>query len=448
MVGKEFAIKVVSEALKKGATDADVVIRDGDEFSISVRLGNVETLKHITAKKLGLRVFVGKRSAITSTANLGWRSVKKLVSDTVTLAKITSEDEVAGLPDAAEYQPISDLELGLYFPDTQELSSDDKIALAMKTEQAAREFDPRITNSEGAEFGNSVGTSVYANSRGFAGEYRGSSAALSVVPVASENGRMQRDYWYSVKRSLRKLDPPEVVGKKAAERVLRRLGARKVKTQVVPVVFDPLTATSLLGHLCEAVTGSAIFRKSSFLVDKLGQKIAADMVNIEDNGRLPEGLGSRPFDGEGLPTRATPIIEGGILQNYLLDTYSARKLGLKSTGNAARGVSGPPSAGPTNFYLKAGTVPPEEIIRSVSSGLYLTEMIGFGVNTVNGDFSQGAVGVWIEGGTLTYAVEEITIASNLAEMLKNIETIGSDLEFRGAIAAPTIKISQMVISGD
>lgn len=446
-IGKEFASEVVRFALEKGASDADVIIREGDEFSVGVRLNEVETIKQTTAKKLGVRVFIGKKSSTASTANLSRRSIKKLISDTIALTKITSEDELNGLPDQAEYVGDS-IDLGLYHSDIEDLTTESRIALAKEVEKAAREFDPRITNSEGAEFANSASRAIYANSRGFAGEYRGSVVSLSVVPVASQNGTMQRDYWFSVKRSFKRLDSPQTVGRKAAERVLRRLGARKIKTQTVPVVFDQQMATSLLAHLCEAATGSAIYRKSSFLVDKLGRKIASDTVHIEDDGRIPGGFGSRPFDGEGLPTRKTVVVEGGYLRSYLLDTYSAKKLGLKSTANASRGVSGPPTVGPNNFYLKAGGSTPEEIVRSVKSGLYLTETIGFGINLVNGDFSQGAVGIWIENGELAFPVEEITVAGNLAEMLQGIEMVGNDLEFRGGVAAPTIKISQMVVSGE
>lgn len=447
MISKEFAMDVVKEAMKQGASGADAVLRDGDEFSVTVRMGDVETLKNVAAKKLGLRVFMGKRSAITSTANLAWSSVQQLVADTIALAKIASEDPTAGLPEGEDLcREIPDLQI--YYPDVHSLTVESKIDMARRAEQAALSFDPRIRNSEGGEFSNSTGTSVYASSRGFAGEYRGTSVSVVAVPIASTDDSMQRDYWYSVKRTTAQLESPESVGRKAAARALRRLSARRVKTQVVPVVFDPSMAASLIGTLCDAVSGSAIFRKSSFLVGKLGEAVASPIVDVEDNGRLPGGLGSRPFDGEGLATRVTPVVEKGVLRNYLLDTYSARKLGLRSTGNAARGVTSPPSVGPTNFYLKAGPHTPEAILRSVKSGLYLTEMIGFGVNTVNGDFSQGAIGLWIENGELTYPVEEITIAGNLAEMLKNIEMIGSDLEFRGAISAPTLKIGEMVVSGE
>ena len=447
MVTKEFAMDVVREALRQGASDADLVFREGEEFSVTVRLREIETIKNIAAKKLGLRVFVGQRSAFTSTSDLSWGSLKTLVADTLALARLASEDPAAGLPEASDLCTDAP-DLSLYHADVPGMPVESRIEWARRVEAAALTYDPRIQNSEGGEFSSAAGATIYASSRGFAGEYRGTSASVVAVPIAAQDGNMQRDYWYSSKRTVAQLESPESVGRRAAARAVRRLGARRVRTQTAPVVFDPSMAASLLGTLCEAVSGSAVFRKSSYLVDRLGEAVAAPHVYVEDNGRMPGGLGSRPFDGEGLPTRVTPVIEAGVLRNYLLDTYAAGKLGLRSTGNASRGVSGPPSAGPTNFYLKPGPHTPEEIIRSVKRGLYLTEMIGFGINTVNGDFSQGAVGLWIEDGELAYPVEEITVAGNLLEMFKNIEMVGNDLEFRSAIAAPTLKLAEMVISGE
>jgi PmbA protein len=259
---------------------------------------------------------------------------------------------------------------------------------------------------------------------------------------------MQRDAWYSVQRRLCRLDSPESVGRAAARRTLRRLGARKVATQEVPVVFDPDMAASLMRSVCGAVSGSAIYRGASFLAGKLGQQVAATGLTLVDDGRMPGGLGSRPFDGEGLPTRRTMVIENGKLASYLLDTYTGRKLGLASTGNASRSLGQPPTVGPMNFYAPPGPHSPEEIIRSVDRGLYVTEMIGFGVNLVTGDYSRGAVGLWIEKGELAYPVEEITIAGNLKDMLRGIEMIGNDLEWRGAVAAPTLKIGRMTVAGN
>jgi PmbA protein len=259
---------------------------------------------------------------------------------------------------------------------------------------------------------------------------------------------MQRDYWYSSNRKFAKLESPRSVGEKAAQRVLRRLGARKVKTCAVPVVFDPEMAASLLRNLASALSGYALYKGASFLTGKLGTRIGSGLLTVIDDGTIPGALGSRPFDGEGLPMRKKIVVDQGELQSYLLDSYSGRKLGMKSTGNASRSVGDAPGVAPANFYLEAGKDSPEAIIGSVKSGLYVTEMIGFGVNMVTGDFSRGAAGLWIENGELAYPVEEITVAGNLKEMFQNIEMAGSDLEMRGRIASPTIKIERMTIAGE
>jgi PmbA protein len=259
---------------------------------------------------------------------------------------------------------------------------------------------------------------------------------------------MQRDYWYSVARRLSLLESPEQVGKVAAERTLRRLGARKVKTTRVPVVFDPQVARGLLGEICEAVNGDLIYRGASFLAGRMGQTVAGENITVVDDGTMPGGFGSSPFDGEGVPTRRTVVIERGVLQSYLLNTYTARKLGLQTTGNASRGLAGNPGIGAGNFFLQPGHCTREQIVRQVADGLYVTDFLGFGVNLVTGDFSRGAVGLWIQNGELTFPVEEITVAGNLKEMLFNITEIGSDLEFRGAIASPTIRIDGLTVAGE
>lgn len=441
----DLAQDVLQQAQRLGADAGDVLISTGESFSASVRLGKVEKILNSQEKRLGLRLFVGKSSAITSTANFTRDALHDLVEETLILAKATAADEFSGLPtreELAQEQPDLDL------ADTVSLKTEDKIALAREAEATALQADPRLTNSEGGDFSNSSRAIVYANTLGFLGQYNTTSYSLSAIPVASQNGVMQRDYWHSSHRKFHRLESAAAVGQKAAERTLRRLGARRVKTQEAPVVFDPDMAASLLRHLATAVTGPALYRKTSFLLDKLGEKIAASGVWIEDDARIPSALGSKPFDGEGLPTRRTPIVEDGVLTSYLLDTYSARKLGMRSTGSAARSFADAPTASPTNFFLKAGPTPPEEIIRSVRSGLYVTELSGFGVNPVTGDYSRGAVGLWIDNGELAYPVEEITIAGNLLDMLKSIEAIGSDLELRGPIAAPTVKIARMTIAGE
>jgi PmbA protein len=369
------------------------------------------------------------------------------VDDTCALARATAQDTYSGLPapdDLARTIPDLDLldERG------RSLSIEEKSRVALDAEKAALDFDARITNSEGGAFSAGISRVLYANSHGFSGEYRGSSYGVSVAPVASSNGSMQRDYWYSSQRKFSRLESPIAVGKRAAERALRRLGARKAKTCECPVVFDPEIAATLLRQLSSAISGYSLYKGASFLVGKLGEKIASDLVTVVDDGTIPEALGSRPFDGEGLATRKKTIVERGVLRSYLLDTYSGKKLGLASTANAARSVGDAPGVSPMNFFLLPGTHTPEEIVASVEDGLYVTELIGFGVNLVTGDYSRGAVGLWIEKGKLAYPVEEITIAGNLKEMLGNIEMIGNDLELRNRIAAPTIKISRMTIAGN
>ena len=282
---------------------------------------------------------------------------------------------------------------------------------------------------------------------GFARGYSTSAFGLTVSPVAAKDGEMQRDAWYSYARRRRTLEDPESIGRTAAARALRRLGARKVKTTEVPVIFDPDMAASLLRSMAGAASGPSLYRRASFLLERLGTRVAAPTVTIVDDGLLPAALGSRPFDGEGLATRRTVLVGEGKLESYLLDTYSGRKLGLTSTHHASRDGAGV-SVGTTNLMLLAGTTPPAELIGSVKSGLYVTELIGFGVNGVTGDYSRGAAGLWIEDGRLTFPVEEVTVAGNLLEMFDRIEGIGNDLVLRDRVSAPTLKIARMVVAGD
>jgi len=442
----ELATDLLSRARTHGATEADVMVADGETFSVQVRLSAVDRLTKAREKRLGLRVFFGKRSASASTSDFSKESLDRLVSDTCALAKAVVEDDQSGLPDGnlmAKDQP----DLDLYDPTS--LETEAQIDLARRGEAAALAADPRITNSEGAEFDSSSGRVLLGNSHGFLGEYRSSTFSISVSPIATapDSGSMQQDSWYAVRHRFARLDSPESVGQEAARRAVRRLGARKLSTRRAPVVFDQEMAAGLLGNLFHAASGYALYKGASFLIGHLGKRLAPELVTIYDDGRLPGGLGSRPFDGEGLPTRKTTVVERGMLTSYLLDTYSGRKLGLASTGNASRGIGESPSVGPTNFYLVPGTTAPAEILRSVREGLYVTELIGFGVNMVTGDYSRGAAGFWIENGELAYPVEEITIAGNLKQMFADIEVVGSDLEFRGRIASPTIKIREMMIAG-
>ena len=443
---------VVALAIKAGATDAEAVVREGDEFSVNVRMGQVETLKESGSRGLGLRVFLGTKSASTSTSDLTPDGIRQLVEGAMALAKVTEEDPFTGLPETAEFGAIPD-DLHLFYDDVYSLSGPERIGWARRCEAAALTADPRITNSDGGSFQASTGRKVMANSRGFVGGYRTSYAGVSAAPLAMDtNGSMQRDGWWSGARRLADLESPESIGQEAARRTLRRLGARRVPTQCVPIVFAPEVARSLIGSIFEAASGDSIWRHASFLAGKLGNQIATPTITIIDDNTmlLPTGVGgfgSSPFDGEGLPSRRTPVVEGGVLRNYLLNSYSARKLGMKSTHNASRGLAGTPGIGCGNLYLEPGQLTQEEIIASVPAGLFVTSLMGFGVNVVTGDYSRGATGLWIENGLLTHAVEEVTIAGNLAQMLMNVTAIGNDLVFRGSVASPTLRIDGMTIAG-
>ncbi|NOT21850.1 MAG: TldD/PmbA family protein, partial [Nitrospiraceae bacterium] len=387
----QLAIDLLAKAKSSGATEADIIIADGETLSVQVRLGAVDRLTKAREKHLGLRVFVGKRSASTSTSDFSADSLNRLVAETCILAKAVVEDQVSGLP-AGDQMAGERPDLNLYDP--TKLDTEQQIELAKRVEAAAMSTDERVTNSEGGDFDSSAGRVVLGNSHGFLGEYQSSSFSMSVSPVATDpaSGAMQRDPWYAVQRIFARLDSPEAVGLEAARRVVRKLGARKVATQRVPVVFESEAAGSLMGNLCSAVSGYSLYKGASFLAGQLNKPLAPEFVTVYDDGRMAGGLGSRPFDGEGLPTRKTTVVERGVLKSYLLDTYSGRKLGLASTGNASRSVGENPSVGPTNFYLAPGTKTAHDIIKTVKQGLYVTDLIGFGINMVTGDYSRGAAG--------------------------------------------------------
>src|SRR4249920_1796277 len=445
---REVAQDVVRRAMSGGATAAECVVREGDEFSTLVRLGQVETLKESGSKSIGVRVFFGQRAANTYSSDFSREGLDRMVKSALELAKITSEDPFGDIPEASQLGQLQG-NRDLYHEDVYSLPGAARIDYARRTEKAALDFDPRIKNSEGGSFDAATGRKVLANSHGFVGEYRRSYCSVAAIPIAqTEDGAMQRDYWYSVARTLGKLDAPEKVGKIAAERTLRRLGARKAKTAQVPVIFDPMVSTSILEHIFEGVNGDSVYRGASFLAGKLGQKIAGDNVNIIDDGTIPGGFGTSPFDGEGIPTRRTVVVENGVLRSYLLNTYTAKKLGLRTTGNAARGLAGTPGIGPGNYFLQPGKKTPKELIADVKEGLYVTEFLGHGANLVTGDYSRGASGLWISGGELAFPVEEITVAGNLKELFFNISEIGSDLKFRGSTASPTIRIDGLTVGGE
>jgi PmbA protein len=449
---QELAANVVDRALRAGANEAEVVIREGDEFSTLVRMGQVETLKESGARGIGLRVFLGSsgayRTANTSSSDFSPSGLAHLVSSAIDLAKVTSQDPFTGMPEPEAMGQIS-ADLGLYFDDVYSLPPAERIDYARRAEAAALSADPRLQNSDGGSFDAATGHKVMVNSRGFSGEYRRSYCSLSAMPIAqTAEGNMQRDYWYSSARTVAKLESPESIGLEAARRTLRRLNARRVPTQSVPIVFAPEIARSLVGSMFEAANGDSIYRGASFWANKLGEQVASKNVTVIDDGTLPGLFGTAPFDGEGLPTRRTVIVENGVLKNYLLNTYTARKLNMQSTGNASRGLAGTPGIGAGNLFLVEGSISPQQLLGDVKSGFYVTELMGSGVNMVTGDYSRGAAGLWIENGELTFAVEEITIAVNLKEMLHNITAIANDLEFRGAVTSPTLRIDGMTIAGE
>ncbi|MBI3651322.1 MAG: TldD/PmbA family protein [Acidobacteria bacterium] len=445
-LSKDFAAELAQQAVRRGASAAEVIVRQHTDFSVSVRLGEVEKLQQSTDRGFGLRVLLDGKQASVSGSDFTPQAVNALLAEAIELVKTTSPDDSAGLPQPNEFATTF-AALDLYDQEIEGLSTDEKIALALRAEASAREVSPLIVNFEGGGFDCSCGSMMLANSLGFAGEYQGTSCSLATVPVAVDGGRMQRDYWYDVRRKIHDLDSPEAIGRIAAERTLRKLNPRPVTTQSVPVVLEPGIAATLVGNLFQAISGESIFRKASFLVGQLGEKIASEKLTMIDDGRRLKGLGSRPFDAEGLPTRQTVVIRDGVLESYLLDTYTARKLGMKSTGNASRGLVGAPGVDAGNIYFQAGEYTPDEIIKSVSQGLLVTELLGFGVNIVTGDYSRSASGIWIENGELAYPVQGVTIAGNLKEMLNAIEMIGNDLDFRGSTVSPTILVGRMVVGG-
>ena len=442
---KELAARVVQKAMDAGATGAECTVSDSTEFSAKVRMGELEQLQQAGSRAMGVRVVAGRRMGSSFTSDLTADGVDRMVRSAVEVATYTSEDPHAGMPDAGE-MAASVRDLGLYSDSVANLPGDSKIEQARRAEAAALAFDPRISNSEGGSFDSNLGLRVFANSHGFCGGWRSSSCSVSAVPVAAWDGRMERDYWYSIARDANQLEDPESVGRRAAQRVLRRLGAVKVETQRVPVIFEQRVARSLLGHVFEAVDGRSVYRESSFLAGKLGEKVAHEGITIIDDGTIPGMFGSQPFDDEGVPTRRTAVIERGVLRSYLLNSYAARKLGMRTTGNASRGISGNAGIGIGNFYVESGSRSGDEMVRGISNGFFVTELIGNGVNTVTGDYSRGAAGIWIRDGELAFPVSEVTIAGTLQEMLAVAE-IGNDPEVRGSMWSPTVMIGEMTVAG-
>jgi PmbA protein len=442
----EIAENAVGKAVERGATGAECTLSEGDEFSVTVRMSEVETLKEAGSRAAGIRILMGQRVGSSYTSDLTPDGIARMLDAAFEICEITTEDPFAGLPDKADLGKLES-DLQLYSGDIDSISTPQKIELARRAEAAAFAYDPRITNSKGASFDTFTGRHIFANSLGFSGEYRSSYCSISTMPVAKQDSAMERDYWHSSSRRFAGLDAPEEVGRIAAQRVIRRLGAKKIETQKVPVIFEPRTARSLLDHVFDAIDGRAIYRSASFLAGRLGEKIAADGVNVIDDGTMPGLMGTSPFDDEGVPSRRTMVIENGVLKSYLLNSYAARKLGMRTTGNASRGVTGNAGISNGNFYLENGKESPESLIRGVKNGFLVTELIGQGVNIVTGDYSRGAAGVWIRNGELAFPVSEVTIASTLQEILGGIIGIGDDLLFRGSMESPTLLVREMTVGG-
>jgi len=445
----ELGDAIVARATRGGATVAECILRNGAELSAKVRLGEPELVEEAGHHAAGLRVMKGKRVASTSTSDLSEEGIARFVSDAIELADLSQEDPFAGPADSALLcNPSKAPDLQLFDPKGGSIAAAEAIAIAKRGEAAARTFDARITNSEGATFGRTAGGAAIVLSNGFRAAYEGSYSSLSVVPIAEDvGGKKRRGYHWTAKRFFDELDSAESVGQEAARRTLRKLGARTIATTEAPVVFDPDTARSILGMLASCALGSSIWRKSSYLVDREGTRVASDLVTVVDDPLILRAPGSRPYDGEGLASRKNVVVEKGILRMFLCDSYSARKLGRQSTASASRGGGAGVGASTTNFVLEPGTEGNEAIVKGTKRGLYVTEMMGFGFNATTGDFSRGASGFWIDNGELAFPVSEVTISLNLDEMLQSIDVVGSDLDLRTATAAPTIRVAKMTIAG-
>jgi PmbA protein len=443
--------RILRMARDRGGRDliAECVLRSGAELSARIRRGEPELVEEAGTRSAGLRVIQDKRVATTSTSDLTDAGIERFVADAVELVALSQQDPFAGpAPPGLLCDPAAAPDLDLYDPAGGGIDAARAIAVAKEGEAAAFAFDPRITNSEGATFGRTAGGGAIVLSSGFRATFKGSYQSLSVVPIAAdEGGKNRRGSHWTARRHLAELDPAAEVGREAARRTLRKLGARTVPTCEVPVVFDPDAARSILGMLAGCVMGSAIWRKSSYLVGREGTRVASDLVDVVDDPLMPRGPGSRPFDGEGLASRKNAVVEKGVLRTYLCDSYSARKLGRESTASASRGGGAGVGPSTSNFVLQPGTDSNAAIVKATARGLYVTEMMGFGFNSVTGDFSRGAAGFWIEGGELAYPVSEVTISLNVDLLWKSIDAIGSDLDLRTATASPTIRVAKMTVAG-
>ena len=433
---------LIAQAKKAGADAADAVLAEGESLSHGQRLGKLEKIERAEGKDLGLRVFIGQRSATVSSTDFRKDALREAVERAIAMAKLAPEDKYAGIAEAGQ--------LAKSWPEIDMLDSaeptPEQLAERAGTIEEAALAVSGVSNSEGAEASWGRSTVTLVTSAGFAGRYARSSQGVSVSVIAARDGEMETDYDYTSAVHAADLEDPALVGRRAGERTVRKLGPRKAKTAQVPVVFEPRMARSLVGHLLGAISGASVARGTSFLKDRMGQRIFAPGIMIVDDPHRPRGMRSKPFDGEGLANGRRNLIEDGVLTTWLLDLASARQLGLQPTGHAARGTGGPPSPSSSNTHLAAGNLSPEELIADIEQGFYVTEMMGHGANMVTGDYSRGAAGYWIEKGQIAYPVSEVTIAGNLKDMFARM-TPASDLEFKGSTDAPTVRIDGMTVAG-
>jgi len=437
------AAMLVERARKAGADAAEALVVEGTSLGVSWRLGKLEDVERSEGRDVGLRVFIGKKQASVSSTDLSEAALQPMIERAVAMARVAPDDPWCGLADPSRLArdwPDLEIEDKAPAPGAEQLA-----ARAAQAEEAALAVEG-VTNSSGA--GASYGRSGVAlvTSSGFAGSYAGTSSSFSCSVLAGEGTAMERDYEFSSKRYADALESPAEVGRRAGEKAVRRLNPRKVKSQAVPIVYDPRVSGGLAGHFASAISGAAIARGTSFLKKEMGKQVFAKGISIVDDPHMKRGLRSKPFDGEGVKNGRCTLIEDGVLTTWLLDTATARQLGLETTGHAARGTGGPPSPSATNLYMEAGCVSVKELIADIKEGLYVTEMIGMGINGVTGDYSRGASGFWIENGELAYPVSEITVAGNLRDMFLNM-TPADDLEFRYGTNAPTIRVEGMTIAG-
>jgi PmbA protein len=429
--------RALDEARARGASQAEAAVSQDTGLSVGVRLGEVETLEHQRDRSMGITVYFGQRKGSASTADFSPDAVRATVAKACSIARFTAEDACSGLADAA-LMARAPASLDLAHP--WNITADRAIEIAKSCEAAALAFDPRINNSEGASLGTHQGLHVYGNTHGFVGGYPTTSHSLSCVVLAGTGEEMQRDYWYSSSRDWRELEPAEAIGRESARRTIARLGPRRLTTRRAPVLFVPEVARGLIGHFTGAIRGSSQYRQSSFLLNSVGQQVFPPGFSIAERPHIPKAMGSAPFDEEGVATRDRELVADGILTGYILSSYSARKLGLETTGNAG---------GAHNLLVKpslAGGM--EALLSRLGTGLLVTELMGQGVNMVTGDYSRGAAGFWVENGSVQYPVAEITIAGNLREMLLGIAAVGDDVDTRGGTRVGSILLPEMTIAGD